>query len=168
MAEAAEQAPDQAASPSQPGNYVDPYAAYTFRMEIGNQVAGYFTECSGLGARVVAIQWRAGDDSRRVHRLPGRLEYADVTLRYGLTASPQMWEWFTHVMAGQADRRNVSIILLDSRDQEVMRWNLYDAWPTEWRGSPLDALGQEVAIESLTLVFEGLDRSASQAGASAA
>lgn len=146
----------------QTGNYVDPYAAYNFRMEVGKEVAGYFTECSGLGARVEALQWRAGDSGRRVHRLPGRLEYADVTLRYGLTASTHLWDWFTQVMQGKSDRRNVSIILLDNQDQEALRWNLYDAWPIEWLGAPLDALGKEVAVESMTLVYESLDRSGPQ------
>lgn len=156
----AEEATSQA--PAQPGAFVDPYRSYNFRMEVGNQLAGYFTECSGLGARVEAIQWRAGDTGRRVHRLPGRLEYADVTLRYGLTASTHLWDWFKAVMDGKSDRRHVSIILLDNQNQETLRWNLYDAWPVEWQGAPLDALGKEVAVESMTLVFESLDRSGPQ------
>ena len=41
---------------------------------------------------------------------------------------------------------------------EVVRWNLVNAWPREWRGTPLDAMGQEIAIETLTLVFETLER----------
>ena len=56
----------------------------------------------------------------------------------------------------------MSIILLDNRDQETLRWNLYDAWPVEWNSAPLDALGKEVAVESITLAFEALDRSGSQ------
>jgi phage tail-like protein len=41
---------------------------------------------------------------------------------------------------------------------EVLRWDLINAWPSEWHGAPLDALAREVAIESLTLVFESLQR----------
>lgn len=152
---------------AQPGTYTDPYRSYNFRIEVGNQVAAYFTECSGLGARIEAIPYRAGDSGRRVHRLPGRLEYADVTLRYGLTASMHLWDWFVSLMNGRTDRRNVSIILLGNQDNEVMRWNLYDAWPVEWRSAPLDALGKEVAVESMTLVFETLDRSGPQTAAEA-
>ena len=82
-----------------------------------------------------------------------------MTLRYGLTSSTRLWDWFTAVLDGRAERMNVSIILLDNEGKgEVMRWNLLDAWPSEWRGAPLDALGQEVAVESLTLVFNTLER----------
>jgi phage tail-like protein len=87
------------------------------------------------------------------------VEYADVTLRYGLTSSRELWEWMLTAVNGSVERKNVSILMLDSDGvAEVMRWNLLDAWPSEWRGAVLDALAHEVAIESLTLVFESLQR----------
>jgi phage tail-like protein len=39
-----------------------------------------------------------------------------------------------------------------------MRWNLVDAWPAEWRSAGFDALSREIAIESITLVFDSLER----------
>ncbi len=60
---------------------------------------------------------------------------------------------------GNVQRKNISILMLDSEGAtEVMRWDLIDAWPSEWRGAILDALTHEVAIESLTLVFETMER----------
>ena len=57
------------------------------------------------------------------------------------------------------DRRNVSILMLGTDGiTEVLRWDLINAWPSEWRGAPLDALAREVAIESVTLVYESLAR----------
>ena len=41
---------------------------------------------------------------------------------------------------------------------EAMRWDLINAWPSEWKGAPLDAMSREIAIESLTLVFEEMQR----------
>jgi phage tail-like protein len=159
MPEPATRPPETSESPAQPGTYVDPFRAYNFRLEFQGEVEGYFTECSGLGARVEALQFREGGAGRLVHRLPGRVEYADVTLRYGLTTSTRLWDWFLAVADGKSERKHVSIIVLDNEGrQEVTRWNLIDAFPTEWRGAPLDALGQEVAIESVTLVFNSLER----------
>ena len=60
---------------------------------------------------------------------------------------------------GSVERKNISILMLDSDGvAEMLRWNLVDAWPREWRGAPLDAMSQEIAIESLTLVFESMER----------
>ena len=63
------------------------------------------------------------------------------------------------VVQGKVERRNVSVLMLETDDvTEALRWDLINAWPSEWRGAPLDALGREVAIESMTLVFESLQR----------
>jgi phage tail-like protein len=143
---------------AQTGARVDPYRAYNFKLEIQGVTEGHFTECRGLGAKVDAISYREGGVSQVVYRLPGRVEYADVTLCYGLTQSRDLWQWFMSAVKGKAERRNVSIVLLDTDGAtEAIRWNLINAWVREWRGALLDALGREAAIESVTLVFEQLE-----------
>ncbi len=120
---------------------------------------GHFTECSGLGARVTVIKYREGGQSQIVQALPGPVEYANATLSYGVTVSRELWDWFLRSVQGQVERKNVSILMLDSTGtQEVLRWNLIDAWPCEWRGAPLDALARTVAIESVTLAYNSLER----------
>jgi phage tail-like protein len=62
-------------------------------------------------------------------------------------------------MRGKVERRNISIVLVDSDGvTEAMRWNLINAWVSEWRGAVLNASTHEVAIESMTIVFETLER----------
>lgn len=137
----------------------DPYRAYNFKLDIAGVTEGHFTECSGLGVKIEPIRYREAGNNQIVRHIPGPVEYACVTLRYGLTNSRELWEWLMQTVAGAVERKNLSIILLDSTDAvEVMRWNLTDAWPSEWQGAPLNALGKEIAIESLTLVFDSLER----------
>jgi len=136
----------------------DPYRAYNFRLQVSGLEAGAFTEVSGLGVKVQAIQFREGGDPQSVRHVPGPVEYEPVTLRYGLTDSHELWNWLMETVAGRIERRNVSIILLNSEGEEAIRWNLFDAWPSEWKGAPLDALSQEIAIESLTLVYDRIER----------
>jgi phage tail-like protein len=139
--------------------YVDPYRAYNFKLVIQGVTEGHFIECSNIGIKVQALQWREGGTNQVVRRLPGQVEYADVKLRYGLTKSNELWTWFLSAVKGKAERRNVSIVMLDSDGTtEVLRWDLVNAWPASWRGAPLDAMGKEVAIEEIVLVFETLDR----------
>ena len=134
MAEAAATPPEAPAAAAQPGVWIDPYRAYNFKLVIQGVTMGHFTECTGLGVRVQA-------------------------LRYGLTSSTELWTWFMTGVEGHVERRNVSVLMLDTDDvTEALRWDLINAWPSEWRGAPLDALGREVAIESMTLVFESLQR----------
>lgn len=141
------------------GAYQEPYRGYNFKLDIGGKTQAHFTACSSLGIDVEAIKYREGGQSQVVHRLPGRVDYGEVTLRYGLTDSKELWRWFLGAVEGKVERRNVSIVLMDSTGgRPVVRWDLMDAWPSKWRGAPLDALGNEVAIEQLTLVFETLKR----------
>lgn len=142
----------------QTGVMTDPYRSYNFKLDVGGDTAGHFTEVTGLGARIETINFREGGDHQVVHRLAGRVDYMDVTLKYGLTASRTLWDWFQSGIRGTVSRKNVSIILMDSAgDREVTRWNLNGAWVKEWRAASLDALGQEVAIETMTLVYETLE-----------
>jgi phage tail-like protein len=157
MPEAAQQG--QGAAPAQTGAWTDPYRAYNFKLEIQGVTEGHFTECSGLGVKVDVVSYREGGNSQVIHRLPGQVSYADVTLRYGLTNSRQLWEWFLTSMRGKVERRNISIVLVDSDGvTEAMRWNLINAWVSEWRGAVLNASTHEVAIEAMTIVFETLER----------
>ncbi len=136
----------------------DPLRSYNFTVLIEGVTAGRFVECSGLDVKVHAIRYQEGG-SHIARRIPGPVEYGDVTLRYGLTTSTELWNWFSNVVRGQVERRNVSILMLAPDDvTEALRWDLIAAWPSEWRAAPLDALSKEVAIESLTLVFETIER----------
>lgn len=147
---------DQPAAPAAP---TDPYRSYNFKLQIQGVTEGHFTACTGLGVKVHALQYREGGVQQVVRRLPGRVEYGDVTLSYGLTKSTELWKWFMTAVAGKVERRNVSVLLLDADGAtEVVRWNLVNAWVSEWRGAPLDAMGREAAVESMTIVFESLDR----------
>ena len=141
------------------GTFVDPYRAYNFKLDIGGFTEGHFTECRGMGIHVHAIKYREGGNNQVVHNVPGPVEYGDVTLNFGVTASTVLWDWFMTAVRGRAERKNISILLLDSDGStEIMRWNLVNAWPSHWQGTVLNTLNHEVAIETLTLVFDTLER----------
>jgi phage tail-like protein len=152
-------AAERSASPSGPiGTAPDPYRAYNFKLEIQGVTEGHFTACTGLNVIVRHVAYREAGEPNVVHQLPGPVEYGEVALSYGLTSSKELWEWFLSSISGRVVRKNVSIQMTDHEGVELFRWSLIDAWPAEWRGATLDALTHEVAIESLKLVFERIER----------
>lgn len=137
----------------------DPYRSYNFKLDINGVSEGHFTECSGLSVKVESIPYREAGANQIVRKIPGPVDYAAVTLRYGVTSSRELWDWLMKAVEGNVERKNVSIILLDSAgSSEVMRWNLQDAWPSEWQGAGLNTTDRAIAIDSLTLVFDRLER----------
>lgn len=137
----------------------DPYRSYNFKLDINGISEGHFTECSGLSVKVESIPYREAGANQIVRKIPGPVDYATVTLKYGVTSSRELWDWLLTAVNGKVERKNVSIILLDSEGtSEVMRWNLHDAWPSEWQGAGLNTTDRAIAIDSLTLVFDSLER----------
>ena len=158
MAEEAENAPESGEGGSGAVlQRVDPYRAYNFTLLTGVS-QGHFTECSAPGVRINPIRYVEGGD-QIVHQLAGRVEYTEVTLRYGLTDSAELWEWLVKSIEGTPEYRNVSIVMQGPGGiGEGVGWNLNDAWPCQWRGAPLNAQASEIAIESLTLCYESISR----------
>ncbi len=136
----------------------DPYRAYNFKFEYRGTVQAAFVRIEGLGLKLERILYRAGGEHAQVRAIPGRVEYTPVTLRYGLTDSTAMIDWLFEAAEGKVRRENVSIAMLDeSGSTEVRRWNLIGAWPCELQTATLDALSNELAIESLTLAYDRLE-----------
>lgn len=139
----------------------DPYRNFNFRVEIDGISQASFSECSGLDATTDPIEYREGGDNTTVRKLPGKTTYADITLKSGLTDSDELWQWRKSVIDGNVQRKNGSIVVYDlanDPEQEVARWNFVRAWPTKWEGPSFEAAGNDVAVESFTIVHEGIER----------
>jgi phage tail-like protein len=137
----------------------DIFRAYRFKLDIQGVPAAYFTEVSGLGVTVESIDYRAGGDAPWVRRLPGWARVDEVTLRYGMSRSNSLWDWFKEALDGKVTPRDISIILLGTDGvEEVSRWNLFRSWLRHWRAAELNATVATAAIETMTLVADELRR----------
>ena len=140
------------------GDRNDPYAAFNFLVEIDGITRAGFQTCSGLASSQEVVEYREGTDPLNTRKLPGLSDTDNVTLSRGVTDDAELWTWRKSVVDGQIERKNLSIVILDATGQEQVRWNLRDSWPTRWQGPSFDATGREVAIESLEIAHEGLEK----------
>jgi phage tail-like protein len=140
------------------GQRVDPYKSLRFLLEIEGIVQAGFSEASGFGSDVEVVEYREGGDTQTVRKLPGKVSYPDLTLKWGITDSRELYDWHRAAVDGRVDRKNGSILLLDDLGQERVRWNFFDAWPSKWEGASFNATGNEVAIDSLTVSCERVER----------
>ncbi len=129
-----------------------------FYIEIESSIAASFTECSGLGAQIQKKVIHEGgvNDQQRVYL--GQVEFNDVTLKRGVTDHPGFWNWISEVFneQGKTSRRNVNILVFNQAGETMMSWTLIGAVPIAWKAPALQADGNAVAIEELTLAYEGL------------
>jgi phage tail-like protein len=135
----------------------NPYPNHNFAVDIGTGDAIGFSEVELPSGRIEVIEYRAGNDTTTVRKLPGLVTYPNVTLRRGIAGNLDLYDWWDSARNGQVLRRYVTIVLRDEQGRDVMRWALRDAWPVKLEAGPLNARGNEVAIETLELAHEGFE-----------
>ena len=139
------------------GTRVDPYRTFNFRLEIDGLTVGSFRECSGLAADGNSIDYREGTDiPRSVRKLIGLQTYSNITLKRGYTQNHELWDWYKNIVNGIPDRRNGSVILMDEQRKDVLRWSIENMWIKKIEAPSFNATANEVAVESVELVHEGL------------
>ena len=138
------------------GDRKDPFAVFNFMVDIDGMEA-VFSECSGLSTDTDAIEYRTGEADNTVSKIPGLKKFTNITLKRGMTRDLALWEWRKTVMDGVTERKSGSITLLNEAREAVLRWNFKEGWPTKWEGPSMNATGNEIAIETLEIVHEGLE-----------
>ena len=138
----------------------DPFRNSRFKLEIqGIQQAG-FAECTVPDATTDAVDYREGTDPPSLRKLSGLTKYGNITLKWGLTDSKELWGWRKLVIDGKLKdaRKNGAIVIYDEEGNEKVRWNFVQGWPSKYDPADLNAKGNDVAIETLEITHEGLDR----------
>jgi phage tail-like protein len=137
----------------------DPFASFNFSLEIDGITKAGFSEVTGLNAEVNIIEYRDGKDGNTPRKLPGLFKQGNITLKRGVIQDAEMFKWFKTGMDGDIDRKqSISIVLLDEKRTEKVRWNLSQAWPSKYIGADMKANANEIAIESLEICHEGMER----------
>lgn len=137
------------------------YGKYNFLVEIDGIVQAGFREVEGLNATVDVWEYREGNEQTTFRLEPGLARYGPLVLRWGVTKSADLWNWMEQTLQGNVERKGMSVIILDQKREEVVRYNLHDAWPSQWSLDKLDSQGIGPAIEELVIQYEGLERESS-------
>jgi phage tail-like protein len=140
----------------------DPLRNFRFRLEIDQITQGYFSEVNIGDTSTDPIDYREGIDPTHVRKLSGLTKYGNISLKWGVTDSVELYEWHKAVVAAGAmdNRKTVKIVVIDEAGADKASFLVSEAWPTKYDPSDLNAKGNEVFIELLELVNEGIERTA--------
>lgn len=140
----------------------DAFTTFSFHVELDGVDIGAFKEASGIESETEIIEYKEATEKGKmiIRKVPGAMKWSDITLKKRIDASTELWDWRRQVEEGDIDgaRRTGSIVLYDSRHDEVARWNFEQAWPSKWKGADLDAGEDQVAVEEITITHERLER----------
>ena len=134
------------------------YGRYMFLVEIDGIVQAGFREVEGLNVTVDVWDYREGNEIATPRLEPGLVHYGPLVLKSSLTQSKELWNWMENTIHGTVERKNIQVVILDSKGMEVARYQLSGAWPSSWKLGKLYSQGIGPVIEELVIQYEGLDR----------
>jgi phage tail-like protein len=134
-----------------------PLVKFHFQVEWGGTKIG-FTEVSGLDVETEVVEYREGASKEYSKvKMPGMQKYSNLTLKRGTFKSDnEYFAWWNTVKLNTIERRDITISLLNEEHEPVVTWKVKNAWPSKIQSTDLKADGNEVAIESMEIVHEGL------------
>ena len=135
-----------------------PIPVFHYKVSWNNQDLG-FSDVTGLTQELQVIEYRDGLMSGTTIPLkrPGLKKVSNITLKRGIVEkNNDLFNWFNNNGAPNVERRDLTITLLNDEGDPVMIWTISQAWPIKCEGPGLKATGNEIAIESVELVHEGL------------
>lgn len=129
--------------------------------------AGYFSEVTGFEATMEPKAIKEGGRNWGEHQRSGPTKFAPLILKRGVTSVNDLWAWFdvTTRQSYYGYRLTGEITVLGNphhagqtvTENPVMVWRLTGVLPTKFKGPDLNATANQVAIEELQLVHEGLE-----------
>lgn len=139
-------------------NAIWPLPSFSFQVSWGSQQSIAFQEISGLDAETQVIEYRhSNSKDYSTIKMPGIAKYSNITMKKGIFVKDKtFWEWYSKIKMNTYPRTTVVIQLLDEKQAPTMTWTLKNAWVTKISGPSLKSDGNEVAIETIEVVHEGL------------
>ena len=147
----------------------DPYKNYKFRVKWDGKYVAGVSKVGGLKRSIDVVTYRTGGDPSSARKMPGQAKYDPITLERGVTHDTEFEKWANKVwnfgsglgaeVSLKDFRKDLIIELYNEAGQIVLAYKVYRAWPSAYTALPdLDASGNAVAIQSITLENEGWER----------
>ena len=147
----------------------DPYKNFKFRIKWeGRYVAGV-SKISQLRRTTEVVTHREGGDPSVVRKSPGQTSYYPIELERGVTHDLEFERWANKVwnfgsglgseVSLKDFRKDITIEMYNEAGQLVIAYHVYRCWVSEYVALPeLDASGNAVAIQKITIENEGWER----------
>jgi phage tail-like protein len=149
----------------------EPLISHSFFLEVDGKVVSTLSGVSGMDMELdVVTLTQVGDKGmmQTIKTLGNQQKAPDITVTRMApvySTKDDMWKWFMKVRSSgmpNADRvlerKNGSIVMFDTTNAEVARYNFYNAWPSKISTDALSADGNDPVKETITLTCERFER----------
>lgn len=122
-----------------------------------------FQEVSGLETSIDLEPLVEGGENRFVHQLPKSVKHPNLVLKRAMTDKKSgLVQWCQSILEGDFSKaivpKDMVVSLLNEEAKPVATWSIGNAFPIKWTVGNLDAMKNELAIETIELSFTTLQR----------
>ena len=140
-----------------------PFTAFNFAVEINVPDVvplacnAAFSDCDGLEMTVEVKTIREGGNNGRQIRLAGPMAFGQLTLKRGMTATFDLWDWMDATLTRPSLRADAEVVLYAADGvTERARFVLSRCLPVKLKAPPLNAKDGGIAIEEFQMAYESL------------
>jgi phage tail-like protein len=142
-----------------------PYNQFNFLVDLSQDgmdprsYSGGFQEVSGINTEITMSEYRNGSDrDNGVRKVPGLNKVGDVTLKRGVIGALTAFSILDDIRNGiQGPSRDITVTLMSEDRTPVLEWRLLRARIIKCTYGPLNAKGNDVAMEELVVSCERLE-----------
>ena len=141
-----------------------PYTQFNFLVDLGDgNTAGPragFQEMSEIGTAVAVIEYRNGNSKENNPiKLAGLSRAGNVVLKRGVIGSLDLYQWLDQIRNGDQNAlRTVTVQLMNEDHSAVVQsWKLLRSRIIKHTSGPLNAKGNDVAMEEIVLACERIE-----------
>lgn len=146
-----------------------PPVSYYFEVSVDTMtgVDCLFSEVSGIEVDLgTGVEVKEGGNNSYTHKLPGRVNYADLELKRGLVpkTSP-LFTWCESSLSGNftnpIETKTVIVKLLNNEGDTLVSWNFSKAYPIKMTVSSFNASASgdsAIVIETIKLSYSEFER----------
>jgi phage tail-like protein len=140
-----------------------PLPVYNYKVEIDGQSAA-FSEVSGLSIAHQTTKYAespsaGGPPGPRWMHMPAQEDPATVTLKKGVVPTVSVatfFNWINSIQTNRVDKKDIFVRLCDEEGNAVISWKVINAFPTKLDGPSFSASSNDVAVESMTVMGDGV------------
>lgn len=119
-----------------------------------------FQEVSGLEVSIETEEVRCGGDNSTVYHLPKKTKYSDLVLKRAvISKDDSFYKWCKKnlnvaSLSFDIELKSLFVNLCDNEGNAVKTWMVAGAYPFKWSLGNLDAMKNEIAIETISLKYQ--------------
>jgi phage tail-like protein len=133
----------------------DPALSLTYKCTIDGLISlGTWTKIEGLGFSYQVTEYREGGVNTYIHKIVGPVRYENVRLSRPVDSDSELIYVWLMANLVKIVPQTMAITAMDSAGNEITTWNLAGVVPVKWSGPSLDINGNQIAMETLELVYD--------------